>query len=88
MHEIIGYMAAFLSTIAFIPQVVKIYRERSARSISYKTFFIFTAGVTCWLIYGIALESIPMLIANTITIILSVLILLLKYRYRNNDGSN
>ncbi len=85
MHEITGYLAAFFSTIAFIPQVVKIYKEKSARSISYKTFLIFTLGVTLWLIYGISLESIPMMIANIITILLSVMILTLKYKYRNND---
>lgn len=81
MKDYLGYVAATLTTIAFVPQVFKIYREKSAKSLSLKTFYIFTAGIFFWFIYGIALGSAPMIIANGVTVSLSIIILVLKYKY-------
>jgi MtN3 and saliva related transmembrane protein len=81
MKDYLGYVAAILTTIAFIPQAIKIYKEKSAKSLSLKTFYVFTAGVFFWLMYGIALASPPMIVANSITISLSIAILILKHRY-------
>lgn len=76
MYELIGFTAAFLTTVAFIPQVIKIYKTNKTNDLSLLTFISFTIGVFCWLIYGISLNSLPMIFANTITLILSIYILI------------
>jgi MtN3 and saliva related transmembrane protein len=81
MNDLLGFLAATLTTVAFVPQVLKIYKDKSAKSISLKTFYIFTAGVLLWLMYGIALSSWPMIISNIVTMALSVAILVLKHKY-------
>ena len=81
MSDYLGYIAAGLTTVAFIPQVLKVYRDKSAKSLSLKTFYIFTAGVFFWFLYGVALGSIPMIVSNSVTVSLSVAILVMKYRY-------
>ena len=79
--EWIGYLAAGLTTVAFVPQAVKTIRTRDTRGISLWMYGIFTLGVACWLVYGIALRSWPMIAANTITFALSAMILSLKLRH-------
>ena len=86
MYDFLGYLAAFMTTVSFLPQVIKIYKEKSAKSISSKTFYIFSLGILCWLLYGIALDSMPMIISNTVTMILSAAIIVLKHRYKENDS--
>ena len=80
-NDHLGFLAATLTTVAFVPQVVKIYRDKSAKSISLKTFYIFTVGIFLWILYGIALSSWPMIISNIITMLLSIAILVLKHKY-------
>ena len=77
----IGAAAGLLTTIAFIPQVVKTWRTRSAEDISLFMFILFSTGVLCWLIYGVALKSWPMIVANSVTLVLALSILYLKLRY-------
>ncbi|KPJ95282.1 MAG: hypothetical protein AMJ53_03115 [Gammaproteobacteria bacterium SG8_11] len=79
--EIVGGLAGVLTTIAFIPQVVKTWRSRSAEDISLFMFLLFSTGVALWLIYGIAIGSVPVIAANAITLMLAVAILVLKVRY-------
>ena len=79
--EWIGYLAAGLTTVAFVPQAVKTIRTRDTRGISLWMYGIFTLGVACWFVYGIALRSWPMIAANTITFALSAVILSLKLRH-------
>ncbi len=79
--EIIGFAAAICTTVAFVPQLVRILRLRSAREISLPTFLLFSAGVLLWLIYGLRTGSKPVIAANAFTLVLSVSILLLKLRY-------
>ena len=76
-----GYLAAVLTTAAFIPQVLKTWRTRSAADVSLFTFFIFATGVFFWLLYGIFMGSIPMIIANSITLFLACIIIYFKLRY-------
>jgi MtN3 and saliva related transmembrane protein len=78
---IIGFCAATLTTIAFVPQAIRAWRTRHTRDISLPMYIIFTLGVLCWLIYGISLNSLPMILANSITLVLAVSILVLKIRY-------
>ena len=79
--EIVGALAGTLTTIAFIPQVVKTWRSRSAEDISLFMFLLFSTGVALWLVYGIAIGSLPVIAANAITLLLATSILVLKIRY-------
>jgi len=78
----IGYVAGTLTTVSFLPQLIKTWRCRSAREISWGLLLVFAAGVTLWLIYGLALRSAPIIVANVATLILVLLILGLKVYYQ------
>ena len=78
----VGFFAAFCTTISFLPQVIKVYKTKSTKDISLYMFLIFTIGTFCWLIYGILESSLPIIIANTITLILSATILLYKIKLK------
>jgi len=78
----VGFFAAFCTTISFLPQVIKVYKTKSTKDISLYMFLIFTIGTFCWLIYGILESSLPIIIANTITLILSAIILLYKIKFK------
>ena len=78
----VGFFAAFCTTVSFLPQVIKVYKTKSTKDISLYMFLIFTIGTFCWLIYGIIESSIPIILANTITLILSAIILLYKIKFK------
>ncbi len=80
-QDALGYVAGALTTIAFVPQVVRIMRTRSARDISWGMFVILSAGVALWLGYGVMLASPPLIAANAVTLVLVLAILVLKLRY-------
>ena len=73
--EIIGFFAAILTTLAFVPQVYKVWKSKSNSGLSLTTYLIFMIGVFLWLIYGIFIDSISMIIANSITVFLSLIII-------------
>jgi MtN3 and saliva related transmembrane protein len=77
----IGMVAAVLTTIAYVPQVVKIYRTKSARDVSFRMFSLLSTGVSLWLVYGIMTRSAPLIFANLVTLALSLIILGLKMKY-------
>ena len=79
--ETLGMIAGTLTTIAFVPQVLKIYRTKSAKDVSYLMFSIFSTGIVFWLIYGILIRSTPIIAANAVTLTLSMIIIALKVRY-------
>ena len=79
--EWFGYAAAVLTTGSFVPQAVMTIRTRNTSGISLAMYVIFTLGVALWLAYGIAIESWPMILANTVTLGLAATILGLKLRY-------
>jgi MtN3 and saliva related transmembrane protein len=79
--EWFGFAAAFLTSVSFIPQAVMTIRSRNTSGISRAMYSMFTVGVALWLVYGIALESWPMIVANTVTLGLAATILALKLRY-------
>ena len=87
LNTIIGYSAAVLTTVAFLPQVIKIIRYKDTDSISLSTFILFFIGICLWFIYGIMNNDIPIIIANLITGALAFIILVykIKYDYINND---
>ena len=79
--ENIGFVAAFCTTAAFVPQLLRVLKLRSAREISLGTFLMFSIGVALWLLYGISIGSKPVIASNLVTLMLSVSILVLKLRY-------
>ena len=78
----IGYLAATLTTVAFIPQVLHTWRLRSANGISLGMYVVFTLGVVLWLLYGVLLGAWPIIIANAVTLALTTSVLVLAVRYR------
>ena len=78
----VGYTAAVLMTISFLPQVIKIWRSKKADDISIPSFLAFFSGVLCWLIFGILSKSPPMIVANSITLMLAAAVLVLAWKYR------
>ena len=82
--ELIGLLAAILTTTAFIPQVYKVIKTKSVNGLSLTTYLIFTAGVLFWLIYGLLKSSISMIIGNGITFLLAFLILYYILKNRNS----
>ena len=79
--DTIGYAAATMTTVSFVPQLLRVIRLRSARDISLGMFLIFSAGTFTWAAYGLLVHSAPVWIANALTFALSVSILGLKLRF-------
>ncbi|GBG12880.1 MtN3 and saliva related transmembrane protein [Novimethylophilus kurashikiensis] len=77
-HDLVGYPAAFLTTVAFIPQAWQSWRTRDLSGISLPMYALFTLGVALWMIYGLLIDSLPVFVANIITLGLSSLVLALK----------
>jgi MtN3 and saliva related transmembrane protein len=77
----IGFGAAFCTTIAFLPQVIKTWTTRSTSDISLVMFSVFSTGTLLWLIYGLLLGDIPLIAANAVTLALALVILGFKLRY-------
>lgn len=81
MEQYIGFLAAFLTTISFAPQAIKTIRTKSTDGISLGTYVLFNIGVVCWLIYGLFSGDLPIILANSITLIFTATILILKIKY-------
>ena len=82
--DLFGFSAALLTTIAFIPQLYKTWQTKSAEDVSLIMLILFITGLICWIIYGLKINSIPILIANIITFIFNFSILILKITYRKS----
>jgi len=78
----IGFLAATLTTISFLPQVIKVWQTKSTQDISLGMFLIFSSGLLCWLIYGILKQDWAIFLANFITLILASIILFFKLKYK------
>ena len=79
-YEIIGLVAATLTTSAFIPQVYKVYKEKNAAGVSLTMYLILFAGVSLWFLYGFLIGSISVILANGITLILMAIIIYYKLK--------
>jgi len=77
----LGLTAATLTTSSFVPQLTKLWRSKSADDLSYGMFGAFSLGILLWLVYGLLRRDLPVIVANGVTLVLSVAILLLKLRY-------
>jgi MtN3 and saliva related transmembrane protein len=81
MTDLIGSIAAILTTIAFVPQVIQIWKTRSARDVSLPMYLVFTTGLALWLVYGVLVMSWPIIIANIVTIILALCVIAMKLKW-------
>ena len=79
---ILGLVAGTLTTLAFLPQLLKIWQTKSAKDISFNTLIIFNVGIFLWLIYGIYLNALPIILANLFTLIFNMIIVWLKIKYK------
>ena len=80
--DLLGYAAAFCTTIAFVPHVLLVWRRRSAEGVSVIMYIVLTAGICLWLTYGVLLRSWPIIIANGITLGLALAVLAMKWAFR------
>jgi MtN3 and saliva related transmembrane protein len=79
--DLIGTVAAVLTTVSFVPQVWKIWRTRDVSGISLLMYAVFTTGVGLWLVYGLLLGAWPLILANAVTLTLALLILFMRIRW-------
>ena len=82
LSELVGYPAAILTTVAFVPQAWKSWRSRDLSGISLPMYALFTLGVAFWLAYGLLIASTPIVIGNGITLALASVVLWLKLTER------
>jgi len=80
--NMLGLIAASLTTSCLIPQIIQIFKTRTTRDISLGMFSMVSAGVFCWLIYGILIHSFPVIIANSIGLVLNLTIVGFKLKYK------
>lgn len=80
--EILGFIAAILTTGAYVPQVYKTWKLKSTKDISFSMYAVMLTGVILWLIYGVYLNSLPIILANIITAILLLFVIVLKVKYK------
>lgn len=78
INDLIGIAAGTLTTVSFVPQVIKTWRSRSTADISFTMFLLFSAGVALWLYYGVVIHSLPVILSNVVTLALSSSIILMK----------
>ena len=80
--EIIGFAAGTLTTISFLPQVLKIVKTKHTKDISLGMFIMLNTGIFLWFVYGVLLSSLPVIIANAISFILALIIVIFKIKYK------
>ncbi|WP_045223631.1 SemiSWEET transporter [Methyloterricola oryzae] len=79
--DVIGMLAGGLTTVSLVPQVLKIWRTRSANDISLGMFALFGLGVVLWLADGLLIDALPVIVANAVTLVLTLTIILMKWRF-------
>lgn len=79
--ELVGGLAALLTTLCWLPQALKLLRTRETRDLSLIAYAAFSAGVLLWLLYGLLIGSVPVIAANAVTLVLALGIVSLKLRY-------
>jgi MtN3 and saliva related transmembrane protein len=78
---ILGYVAGAVTTTSLVPQVMKIWKTKSARDVSLGMFLIFSIGISLWIAYGFFLHSMPIIIANAVSLLLGFIVLGLKLKF-------
>lgn len=85
MDDLIGYLAASLTTLSFLPQALHTFRTRDVSGISLGMYSMFATGVALWLVYGLLLGAWPIVVANAVTLALALAILVMKLRYHQDS---
>ena len=80
LSDIVGSIAAILTTLCYVPQVWLVVKKRQTQGISLLMYITFTLGVSLWLVYGLLLGSVPIIAANTVTLCLAIIIVTMKIR--------
>jgi MtN3 and saliva related transmembrane protein len=80
VSSVIGIAAAICTTVSFVPQVLKTIKTGQTKDISLSMYLIFTTGIVLWLIYGIMIRDLPIILANTVTVVLTSIVVVLKIR--------
>lgn len=80
--EILGLVAASLTTTSFVPQVYKAYKYKSTKDVSLSMYMVLLVGLLLWIVYGVYIQSLAIILANVVTSILVLSILLLKLKYK------
>lgn len=83
--EVLGFVAAMCTTVAFIPQVLLVWRQRAAPGVSTGMYVIFVTGIALWLWYGLLLASWPLIIANSLTLVLAGSVLGMKLKFERKS---
>ena len=86
MTDAIGFLAGALTTIAFVPQALKMYTTKSGKDVSARMLMIFSVGVVLWLIYGISLGDLPLILANAFSIVCYTLLIIMKIYFKEDDN--
>ena len=79
--DLLGICAGTLTTVSFIPQLIRVWSTKSAKDISWGMLFIFCAGLTLWIWYGISIRAVPVIAANSVTFFFVLILITLKIRY-------
>lgn len=80
--QLLGLLAGSLTTAAFLPQVLKTWKSRSAKDLSLGMFSLFCLGVAMWLVYGLMVKDVPVIAANLVTLLLASTLLFFKLRFK------
>jgi MtN3 and saliva related transmembrane protein len=80
--SVFGFVGAACTTFAFVPQAIKIIKTKNTKDISLTMYIVFVIGIACWLAYGLFIDSMPVILSNIVSIILSGTILILKIKYK------
>jgi MtN3 and saliva related transmembrane protein len=81
LNSFVGFTAATLTTVSFVPQVIKVWRSRSTHDVSLVMYALFTLGAAMWLAYGLLIGSWPVILANFVTLLLAGTVLVLKLKF-------
>ncbi len=83
--DLLGYLAGTLTTAALIPQVWRTFRTKDVSGISLRMYVVFTTGIAVWLAYGVLLGETPMMLANSVSLVLACAVLVMKLKYGRRD---
>tara|TARA_B110000090_G_scaffold25476_1_gene25627 strand:+ start:128 stop:397 length:270 start_codon:yes stop_codon:yes gene_type:complete len=86
-YEIIGFIAAILTTSSFLPQLIKVWKTKSSKGVSSLMYFVMLSGVILWGVYGYLIGSKSVLIANIVAGLLQIVILILIFKNKNNESA-
>jgi MtN3 and saliva related transmembrane protein len=78
---ILGYIAGALTTMSLVPQVMKIWKTKSARDVSLGMFLIFSIGISLWIAFGFSIHSMPVIVANSVSLLLGFVVLWMKFKF-------